>query len=136
MAQAEEHLKSRRFYAIAADGILTVHAVFALFAVVGAPLVFVDRRIAIVHVPVVVWSSVVNLAHWTCPLTPLERRLRVRAGQLSFEGSWTQRYLEPLVRPLGMPRQLELLAGVSVVVWNACLYGAMWYWGAWHQAGF
>jgi len=75
------------------------------------------------HLPAVAWSSIVNLAGWTCPLTPLEQNLRLGAGQPSFEGSWIQKYIEPLVRPLGMPRRLELVAGVAIVVWNAVVYG-------------
>lgn len=111
-----------RTAAIAADVVLVAHAAFAAFAVVGAFFVAAEARIALVHVPVVLWSSLVNLAHWTCPLTPLEQRLRARAGQASFEGGWIRHYLDPLVRPLGMPRRMELVAGVSVLVWNALVY--------------
>lgn len=108
--------------ALAADGILIFHALFALYAVVGAPLILVSPWFALIHVPVVLWSSAVNLAHWTCPLTPLEQSLRRRAGQESFEGGWIQHYLEPLVRPLGMPRHMELIAGFSVIIWNVVVY--------------
>lgn len=103
------------------------HALFALFAVLGAPLVLVSPWFAAAHLPVVLWSSVVNLAHWTCPLTPLEQTLRQRAGQGSFEGGWIQHYIEPVLRPLGMPRRLELVAGVSVLGWNLVLYGIIWW---------
>jgi len=113
--------------AMAADGVLFAHFVFALFAVLGAFLVPFYLWVAFVHVPVVAWSSIVNLAHWTCPLTPLEKHLRVRAGQSSFEGGWMQHNIEPLVRPLGMPRRLELVAGISIVAWNAFLYGIIWW---------
>ena len=108
-----------------ADIVLAAHFLFALFAVLGAFLVLLDWRIALLHVPAVVWSSVVNLANWTCPLTPLEKSFRSRAGQETYEGGWIQHYLEPLVRPLGMPRRLELVAGVSIVVWNLLVYGAI-----------
>lgn len=82
----------------------------------------------LVHIPTVIWSSVVNLANWTCPLTPLEKSLRERAGQRAFEGGWLQNYVEPLVRPLGMPRRMELVAGVSVIVWNLIVYGIIFLW--------
>jgi len=106
----------------AADLVLIGHAIFASFAVFGALLLLLDVRVAIVHLPAVLWSSIVNLAGWTCPLTPWEKQLRVRAGQTSFEGGWIEHYLDPLVRPLGMPRRMELIAGVSVLVWNIVLY--------------
>jgi len=82
----------------------------------------VDWRFTFLHLPVVTWSSLVNLAHWTCPLTPLEQRLRIMAGQTAFAGSWVQYYLNPLVRPLGMPRRMELIAGYSVLVGNMLVY--------------
>ena len=121
--------RALRNSAIAADVVLVAHALFVLFAVFGALLVVVDYRIAFVHIPVVAWSSIVNLAHGTCPLTPLERELRIQAGQASFEGGWIKNYIEPWLRPLGMPPRLELVAGISIVVWNALLYGVIWVWG-------
>ena len=101
---------------------LAFHFLFALFAVLGGFLALLDWRIAFVHLPAVAWSSIVNLANWTCPLTPLEKDLRRQAGQQAFAGSWIQNYIEPMVRPLGMPRRMELIAGVSIVVWNVIVY--------------
>ena len=108
---------------LAADLVLLTHALFALFSVFGGLLLLIDPRIAFVHLPTVLWSSWVNLANRTCPLTPLEKRLRIEAGQKPFEGGWIQHYLDPLVRPFGMPRRAELVAGWSVLVWNALVYG-------------
>ena len=108
--------------AYTADIVLVVHFLFALFAVLGGFLLFFDVRIAFVHIPTVIWSSLVNLANWTCPLTPLEQKLRQSAGQKAFEDSWIHHYLDPLVRPLGMPRHMELIAGISIVLWNIIVY--------------
>jgi len=113
--------------AFAADTVLVLHTGFALYAVVGAPLVLVNVYFVIPHLPVVIWSSLVNLANWTCPLTPLEQRLRRLAGRQSFSGGWIQHYLDPVVRPLGMPRRMELIAGFSVIIWNALVYGIIWW---------
>lgn len=113
----------RGLAAIAADIVLLFHTAFALFAVAGFFFILLEPLVVVVHLPVVIWSALVNLAHWTCPLTPLEQWLRRHAGQAGYTGGWIQRYLEPLVRPLGMPRKMELIAGVSVLVWNAMLYG-------------
>jgi len=122
------HLPIASRHRLAADVVLVGHFLFALFAVGGAFFTLIDWRIAFLHVPTVAWSSIVNLAHWTCPLTPLEKNLRVRAGQAAFEGTWIQNYFDPLVRPLGMPRRMELIAGVSVVVWNAIAYATIYWW--------
>jgi len=33
-----------------------------------------------------------------------------------------EHYVGRVVYPLGMPRKMELIAGVSIVVWNALVY--------------
>lgn len=114
-----------KLYALAADSVLALHAVVALFAVVGGLAIPLLPALAWLHVPMVLWSSIVNLAHWTCPLTPLEQSLRKRAGQGSVEGGWIQHYIEPMVRPQGMPRRMELIAGVSVLLWNGLVYAVV-----------
>jgi hypothetical protein len=121
-------VSSTKKTAFAADLVLVFHALFVLFAVFGGFLILVDMRCLFLHLPVVAWSSIVNLTHSTCPLTPLEQKLRLQSGQASFEGGWLRNYIEPWLRPLGMPYRLELVAGVSIVVWNAILYGAIWFW--------
>jgi Protein of Unknown function (DUF2784) len=108
---------------VAADFILVIHFLFVVFTLFGGFLVLIENLVLFIHLPCVLWSSIVNLANWTCPLTPLEKNLRTQAGQQAFSGTWTQNYVEPLVRPLGMPRRLELIAGVSVIVWNVLVYG-------------
>lgn len=110
---------------LGADLVLLGHFLFVAFAVCGGFLYLIDPRWAWLHVPVVLWSSVVNLASWTCPLTPLERSLRAKAGQTGYQGGFVEHYVGRLVYPRGMPRQMELIAGVSIVVWNALVYAAM-----------
>lgn len=39
-----------------------------------------------------------------------------------------EHYIGPLVYPRGMPRQLELMAGVSILAWNALVYAAVLLW--------
>lgn len=107
---------------IAADVVLLGHFLFVVFAVLGGVLVYANATWALIHVPVVLWSSIVNLAGWTCPLTPLEKSLRVKAGQSGYEGDFVQHYVGRLVYPRGMPRQMELMAGVSIIVWNVLVY--------------
>ena len=103
---------------------LVVHFAFVLFALFGGLLVLVSRAWTWVHLPVVLWSSVVNLASWTCPLTPLEQAFRRRAGQ-SYEGGFIEHYVGSLVYPQGMPRRLEWIAGFAVVIWNVVVYAAI-----------
>jgi hypothetical protein len=112
----------------AASLVLLCHFAFVLLAVFGGFGLLVDLRWAWIHLPVVIWSSVVNLAGWTCPLTPLEKRLRAAADGAGYEGGFVEHYIGPLVYPRGMPRRLELVAGVTIVAWNAVLYGGILWW--------
>ncbi|HKX57967.1 MAG TPA: DUF2784 domain-containing protein [Steroidobacteraceae bacterium] len=112
-------------YRIAADSVLIAHFLFAAFAVTGGLLVAFNFAWAWLHIPVVLWSALVNLKGWTCPLTPLEQRLRVLAGQAGYTGGFIQHYVGQAVYPGGMPRRLELVAGVSVLAGNAVVYAVL-----------
>jgi len=105
-----------------ANLILVFHFTFVAFSVLGGFLVLWKRCVAWLHVPSVLWSSLVNLFRHVCPLTPLENRFRRLAGQAGYEGGFVQHYIAPLVYPGGMPRRLELVAGFSVLIWNAFVY--------------
>jgi hypothetical protein len=116
-----------------ADTILLLHFFFVLFAILGGLAVLYKRRLIWLHVPVVLWSSLVNLAGWTCPLTPLENFFHAAAGQTGYEGGFIEHYIEPLVYPSGMPRNFELIAGVSILVWNLVVYAFLIYWQRRHR---
>lgn len=120
---------------VAANLVLLAHFGFVVLAVFGAFGVLVDPRWSWVHVPIVAWSSIVNLAGWTCPLTPLENRLRIAAYGSAYQGGFVHHYIGPLVYPRGMPRQMERVAGVSIVLWNACVYGGIHWWGLHDSVG-
>jgi len=107
---------------ILADLILLSHFLFVLFAVLGGLFVLYKRWFLWLHLPAVLWSAVVNLAGWICPLTPLENSFRAAAGQAGYQGGFIEHYIAPLIYPGGMTRELELIAGVSVLVWNGLLY--------------
>src|SRR3712207_1338773 len=105
-----------------ADFVLGLHFAFIVFAVLGGFLVLWKPRIAWLHVPSVVWSGYVNLFSRVCPLTPLENRFRYLAGQAGYEGGFVQHYIAPVVYPGVMPERWGLIAGYSVLIWNAFVY--------------
>jgi hypothetical protein len=112
-------------YRIAADSVLLIHFLFAAFAIFGGILVAIDTTWAWLHIPTVLWSGLVNLMGWTCPLTPWEQRLRLLSGQSGYSGGFIQHYVGRAVYPGGMPRRLELVAGFSVLAGNALVYAAL-----------
>ena len=107
------------------DLVLAFHFAFIVFAVLGGFLALWKARIAWLHVPSVLWSAFVNLFNQICPLTLLENRFRYLAGQAGYEGGFIQHYLTPLVYPGVMPERWGLIAGYSVLAWNALLYAAL-----------
>lgn len=110
------------FSKISADAVLLLHFAFVLFTVLGGVAVLFKRQVAWFHIPAVLWSSMINLGGWICPLTPLENYFRAQAGLKGYEGGFVQHYIEPLVYPGGMPRNFELIAGISVILWNVLVY--------------
>ena len=105
-----------------ADFILLFHFAFIIFAIFGGLIVLYKRWMLWIHVPAILWSSAVNLADWVCPLTPLENLLYSMAGQAGYKGGFIEHYITPLVYPNSMPRELELVAGISILVWNVFVY--------------
>lgn len=109
-------------FSILADIVVLIHAVFILFAVLGGFLVWRWKKATLVHLPAVAWAVTVELAGWTCPLTPLENYLRRSAGQSVYEVDFVNQYILPLVYPAGLTRQMQILMGVFVVVVNLIVY--------------
>lgn len=118
---------------LGADVVLVGHFLFAAFAVFGGALVAMNAAWAWLHVPAVLWSSLVNLMGWTCPLTPIEKSLRMRAGESGYAGGFIQHYVGRAVYPGGMPRRLELVAGISVLAGNAIVYAFLASTWTWHR---
>jgi hypothetical protein len=94
-------------YQILADGVLLLHVLFAGFVLAGQLLIVLgayrgwvwirNRGFRIFHlgaIAIVVTQSWISLI---CPLTALEMRLRVLAGQEQYEGSFIQFWLERLL---------------------------------------
>jgi hypothetical protein len=105
-----------------ADLVLSLHLAFIVFVVAGAFWVLYRPRVAILHLPCALWGAIVELAGWTCPLTPLEIALRRRAGQAGYSGGFLDHYLLPVIYPRGLTRSAQLAAGTFVVVVNLVLY--------------
>lgn len=114
-------------YRLAADLVVVVHLSFILFVLTGAFAVLRWPRLAVVHLPVAAWGTLVEFAGWHCPLTPLEVKLRVAAGGEGYAGGFVEHYLLPVIYPAGLTRDVEILLGAGVLVLNGCLYGLVLY---------
>jgi hypothetical protein len=110
-------------YRLLADLVVVLHVAFVLFAILGALAVVRRPRLAGLHVPAVAWAGLVELAGWTCPLTPLEIRWRELAGGSGYESGFVERYLIPVLYPVRLTREMQIALGVGVFCINAAAYG-------------
>jgi len=113
--------------AFAADALVVLHLAFVLFVVFGGLLVWRWPRWAWVHVPAFAWGAVIEFNNWVCPLTPLEQRFRVAAGEAGYSGGFVEHYLLPLLYPEGLTREIQLGLGLFVLAVNTLVYG-VWLW--------
>lgn len=114
-------------YATLADLVVLVHALFVLFVVAGGVAVLRWPRLAWLHLPAAVWGAAIELGGWVCPLTDLENHFRRLGGEAGYRGTFIERYLEPLLYPLGLTRQLQYILALTVVLLNLLVYLRLWH---------
>jgi hypothetical protein len=112
----------------AADFVFVLHSVFTVLALAGGFGVLLSPWWMLVHIPIVLWSVVINCVGGTCPLTPLESKLRGESGDPGLGDGFIAHYLGPRVYPGATPRQLERAVGVFITVCNLMVYGFVWWW--------
>ena len=112
-------------YRLLADGVLLLHLAFIVFVLLGALAVARRPWLAWLHLPAVAWAVTVEVNGWLCPLTPLEVRLRILAGEAGYDGGFVERYLLPLVYPPGLTPTVQAVLGLGVLGLNVALYGRL-----------
>jgi hypothetical protein len=112
-------------YRLLADAVVLVHLAFVLFVALGGVLVVRRRRVAWLHVPAVLWGVWVELAGWTCPLTPLENRLCALGGAAGDGTGFIERYVRAVIYPAGFTRASQVALGLAVLVLNALVYASV-----------
>jgi len=114
-------------YGILSDIVVLIHLAFAFFAVLGAVLIVWRRWVVWLHLPAVLWAIWIELTGGVCPLTPLENWLRNCAGQGGYRGDFVEHYLMPMLYPVDLTRNTQILLGLVVVFINVALYGYLYY---------
>ncbi|MEN6330842.1 MAG: DUF2784 domain-containing protein [Smithella sp.] len=112
-----------RFFA---DVLVVLHFLFILFVVAGGILVLHRPRLAILHLPAVIWGAAVELCGWICPLTPLENYFRRLAGGAGYSGGFIEHYLIPLIYPENLTIGMQYVLGALVIVVNLIFYFIIW----------
>ena len=113
-------------YSLLADAVVAVHLAFVGFVVLGGLAVWSWPRLVWLHLPAVVWGVGIELSGAICPLTPWENWLRHQAGDGGYQGDFVERYLLPLLYPVGLTRTDQVVLGCLVVAVNVAAYGWLW----------
>ena len=105
-----------------ADAVLIVHLGFVAFVALGGLLILRWPWIAWLHLPAAAWGIAIEFGGWICPLTPLENRLRERAGEAGSGGDFIARTLLPIIYPEGLTREAQVLLGAACLLLNVGIY--------------
>ena len=111
---------------LAADAVLLLHLGFILFVLLGGVLAVRWRWAPLLHLPAAAWGVYIELSGGLCPLTPLENRLRIAAGEAGYSGGFIEHYLLALIYPAGLTQDVQYVLAAIVVGVNALAYGGVW----------
>ena len=113
-------------YRTLADLVVLIHFAFIAFALLGGLLALRWPWITWIHLPAVLWGAAVEFMGWICPLTPLEQGLRRAGGQAGYAGGFIEHFLQPVLYPPALSRELQLALGSLLVGVNLLIYLAVW----------
>lgn len=108
-----------------ADFVVIVHLSFVLFVILGGLLVLKWPWMIWVHIPAVVWGTIIEIIGGICPLTPLENWLRKLGGNNGYESGFIDHYVAPLLYPTHLTREGQILLGALVMITNLTIYVAI-----------
>jgi Protein of Unknown function (DUF2784) len=103
-------------YRLLVDLVVSVHLAFLAFVVLGGFLAWRWSGLIWLHLPVAAYGGLIVLIGWTCPLTVIERWLRVRAGEHGYRDGFIDHYLTGVLYPPHFKAQAQLVAALLVTV--------------------
>jgi hypothetical protein len=116
-------------YRLLADLVVVLHLAFVVFAVLGGLLALRWRRAVWTHLPAALWAVVIECTGGICPLTPLENRLRMGAGEAAYAGDFIERHILPVLYPADLTRGMQMVLGALALAANLGIYGLV-FWRA------
>lgn len=112
-------------YSILADILVVLHLAFIAYVLLGGLLGLRWTRNVFFHLPCAAWGTLIEFTGWICPLTPLEVRWRIMAGQEGYQDSFIGHYLIPIIYPAGLTRDMQFWLGLGVIVLNLAVYAIL-----------
>jgi len=98
------------------------HIAYALFAAFGGLLVPRFPLVMWPHLVALVWAFGTLTLDWGCPVTPLEKSLRERAGATSYEEGFVQHYILRTHYSRAGARRIHTLLAIALLLFNVLVY--------------
>ncbi|PSV48202.1 DUF2784 domain-containing protein [Photobacterium indicum] len=114
-------------YLILADLLVLVHLLFIIFVLLGGLLLMLRGSLIFVHLPAVIWATLISFKGWICPLTPLENHLRRVAGSADYEQGFVEHYLIPIIYPNNLTPNIQVMLGIFALLINLSIYCFVYY---------
>ncbi len=105
-----------------ADLIVLIHFAFILFVIFGGLLVMKWRKLILLHIPALVWATMLEIFGWFCPLTALENELRRNNNGETYSAGFIELYIIPVIYPEELTRNIQIALGIAVVCFNLLIY--------------
>ena len=116
-------------YRTLADILVVLHLAFIAYVLLGGLLSLRWPRNLWFHLPCAAWGALIEFTGWICPITPLEVRWRILAGQQGYEDGFIAHYLIPIIYPPGLTRSAQFWLGAGVIILNLAIYAVVvWRW--------
>ena len=112
-------------YRLLASLVILAHALYVVFVVSGGFLAWRWRWVAWLHLPATAWGVAVEFGSLVCPLTPLEKYFRTRAGLEGYSGGFLDHYLTPLLYPAGLTPPRQVVLGTLALTVNLLAYAVL-----------
>lgn len=112
-------------YGLLADMVVALHLAFVCFVLAGGLLLLRRPRLVWLHLPAVAWGAALALQGGVCPLTRLEVRWRILAGEQGYTRSFVEQYLEPVLYPVGLDAADQQQLGMIVLALNLLIYAVV-----------
>ncbi len=109
-------------FRLAADGVLLAHLGFILFVSLGGLLAFYRLRLALLHLPAAAWGVYIEISGGVCPLTSVEKQLRLAAGQAGYDGGFIEHWLLTIIYPSGLTREIQYVLAGGLIAINIVIY--------------
>lgn len=108
-------------YGVLATAVLAIHLAWIVWVIFGWLVCRNRPGLRWLHFASLIYSVVIEIVPWSCPLTLLEQHLESLAGIEPYRGPFLVHYLDAVVYP-NVPEWMLISVAVVVCGANLCLH--------------